>query len=266
MDIVRQIRCSLKQFDFQLSILELHNITKQYGGNTAVNNLSLNIKEGQINLLMGSNGSGKTTTINALSGLLRIDEGQILLDGRDISKKRPDEIFNLGIIRTFQTPRLFSNLSALENLLMARYCVGESFRLALLQKRWEKQEEQIRETALDILRVLGLEQLSSNLAYDLSGGQIKLLELAKTLMSDSKIVLLDEPIAGIAPKLAHEIFKKICDINKTNKTTFLIVEHRLDIALEYSHHAFVMDNGELIAQDAPDKILADEKVISSYLR
>ncbi len=215
---------------------------------------------------MGSNGSGKTSIINAVSGLLDIDSGTILFERTDISKKYPDQIFNLGLIRTFQTPRLFSNLSVLENLLMANYSPGESFNFALFSKKWKKQESALREKAMDILKILGLEHLAYSLAYDLSGGQIKLLELAKTLMSDSKLVLLDEPIAGINPKLAHEIFKKIVQINQEKKTTFLIVEHRLDIALQYSDYAFVMNNGELIAHDTPDKILSNSRVISSYLR
>ena len=215
---------------------------------------------------MGSNGSGKTSTINAISGLLAIDAGSILFDGTEISNKRLDQIFNLGIIRTFQTPRLFSNLSVMENLLMARYSPGESFNLALFYGKWRKQEDALREKAMDILKTLQLDSLVSSLAYDLSGGQIKLLELAKTLMSDSKTVLLDEPIAGINPKLAHEIFAKILQINREKKTTFLIVEHRLDIALQYSDYAFVMNNGELIAHDTPDRILSDSRVISSYLR
>lgn len=249
-----------------MSLLTISNIEKKFGGNAALRNVSFDLIPNKINLLMGSNGSGKTTLINIISGLIRADSGQILFQDDDISDKRPDQIFKKGIIRTFQTPRLFPNLSVLENLLLANQHIGESFKLSMFPNTWKKDEERLIEKAIEILKSLNLDHLKNNLAYDLSGGQIKLLELGKALISNSSLILLDEPIAGINPTLAHKIFEKITNICKEQKITFLIIEHRLDIALEYADYTFVMNKGKIIAKDKPDKILQNNKVIESYLK
>lgn len=248
-----------------MSTLDISNLNKKFGGLDALRNVSFKIQPNKINLLIGANGSGKTTLVNTVSGLLRANSGRTIFCSMDITQKRPDQIFNLGMIRTFQTPRLFANLSVLENLLVSRHSRGESFRIASLYKKWKRQEDDMTKNALLILDELGILHLKNNLAYDLSGGQIKLLELGKILMSDAKLVLLDEPIAGIAPKLAHQIFCIISDICKKHNTTFLIIEHRLDIALQYADYVYVMGNGSLIAQDEPQKIMQNKDVIASYL-
>lgn len=248
-----------------MSVLSVSNLEKSFDGNKVLNGVSLELISNKVNLLMGSNGSGKTTLINVISGLISGDKGQIIFKDRDISKKRPDEIFQNGIIRTFQTPKLFSNLSVFENLLMANRAIGESFRHSMFPWKWNADEVSLDEKVNGILESLNLTHLKNSLAYDLSGGQIKLLELGKALMSDSSLVLLDEPIAGINPVLAHTIFSKINQICKDQNKTFLIIEHRLDIALKYVDYAFVMDDGKIIAHDTPDKILDNKNVISSYL-
>lgn len=248
-----------------MSCLSVSDLTKRFGANIAVDEISLEIKPHKINLLMGSNGSGKTTLINCISGFFRADSGKVLFCDNDISNKRPDQVFKKGIIRTFQTPRLFENLSVLENLLMAQVNSGEKFRNSLFYKRWQKQELHMTQKAISILESFELKHLMNNSAYDLSGGQIKLLELGKVLMSDCKIVLLDEPIAGINPVLAHKIFKKIVEICKQQKTTLLIIEHRLDIALQYCDFCFVMSNGKVIAKGSPDEVLKNKQVVKSYL-
>ena len=219
----------------------------------------------KLNLLIGANGSGKTTLINSISGVLRTDGGQIMLDGTDISQDSPEQVFHHGIIRTFQQPRLFENLSVMENLLMADSNRGESFRHALLRQNWRDSEHRMHKSAGGITESLSLDKKQDNLGYDLSGGQIKLLELGKTMMRKSAIILLDEPIAGINPVLSHEIFSKITSICRMEKTTFLIIEHRLDIALQYADHVFVMDKGRIIADDAPDRILDNPQVRESYI-
>jgi len=249
-----------------MSDLILDDLTKTFGGIRAVDSVSLTPRPHKINLLMGSNGSGKTTLINCISGFQRTSGGAIMFCREPITNKPPHQIFHKGIIRTFQTPRLFENLSVLENLLVAKSGTCEGFVDALFPKRWNQTERNIKEKALSILEELGLKELQDNLAYDLSGGQIKLLELGKVLMSDCKLVLLDEPIAGINPVLAHKIFKKITQICNATKTTFLIIEHRLDIALQYANFCMVLDGGKLLASDTPDKILHNKKVIESYLR
>ena len=248
-----------------MSVLEISDIKKRFGGNAALDGVSFDLVPRKINLLMGSNGSGKTTLINVISGLLGADGGRILFQGTDITNKSPDHVFSRGIIRTFQTPRLFPNLSVLENLMLADRKRNEAFRKVLFHGTWRRDESERTARAISILESLGLDRLRDNLAYDLSGGQIKLLELGKSLMSDSELVLLDEPIAGVNPTLAHRIFEQISRICSGSGTTFMIIEHRLDIALEYADHAFVMDKGRIIAHDRPDRILQNKDVIESYL-
>lgn len=245
--------------------LKTQDLHKSFGGLNVINGTNIEIIPGKINLLIGANGSGKTTLVNLVSGLLHSQSGKVSYIGKDITNMEPNKIFDEGIIRTFQTPKLFMNLTLLDNLLMAHSHVGESFNLCMFSNKWTKEEKELTKKALSILDSLGILALKDHLAYDLSGGQIKLLELGKTLMADFTLVLLDEPIAGIAPKLAHTIFEKIQEICKNKKTTFLIIEHRLDIALRYVDHVFVMHEGQIIADGDPETILQNQKVIASYL-
>ena len=246
--------------------LVIDNLEKKFGGNKALDGASIRIIPDRINLLMGANGSGKTTLINCVTGLITDYTGRVIFSDVDISGMPLHGVFRHGIIRTFQTPRLFSNLSVLENLLLAHKSPGESFALALWRRKWQRQESETVSRATKIMERLGLLHLKNTLAYDCSGGQIKLLELGKALMSDASLVILDEPIAGINPTLAHSIFSQITSICKETGTAFLIIEHRLDIALQYADHAFVLDGGRIIADDAPDRILSNKKVIESYLQ
>ncbi len=246
-------------------ILQISEIQKQFGGNVVLDKISASFLPNRINLLIGANGSGKTTLINIISGLFGADKGDVFFKDCNITNYSSDKIFLLGLTRTFQTPRLFANLSVLENILLASTEIDESFGSSLFGVRWKKQQRQLIEKAMLVLKSLNLHKLKNNLAYDLSGGQIKLLELGKALMSKSDVILLDEPIAGVHPKIAHEIFAQITKICKEHKTTFVIIEHRLDIALKYADHTFVLDKGRIIASDSPDKILQNKKVMNSYL-
>lgn len=245
--------------------LKTRDLHKNFAGLNVINGANIEIIPNKINLLIGANGSGKTTLVNLVSGLLQSQSGQVFYSDKDITNMPPHKIFEEGIIRTFQTPKLFMNLTLLDNLLMAHSHVGESFNRCMFSNKWKGEERELTQKALSILDSLGILKLKDNLAYDVSGGQIKLLELGKTLMADFSLVLLDEPIAGITPKLAHTIFEKIQEICKNNNTTFLIVEHRLDIALKYVDHVFVMHEGQIIADGDPDTILENQKVIASYL-
>ena len=246
--------------------LKLSDIDKNFDGNHAVNNVSFDIKPHTVNLLIGANGSGKTTLINCISGFFQSYNGHCFFNDQDITHNKPEQNFKESIIRTFQTPKLFESLSVIENLLVTRSNAGEVFQWCLFYSKWKNTESVAKEKALSILESLNMLHLKDNLAYNLSGGQIKLLELAKILMLNPKLVLLDEPIAGIHPDLANKIFEKIVEIAKTQGTTFLIVEHKLDIALKYANYCFVLSEGRLIAQDFPDKILQNSKVIESYLK
>ncbi|ABK77850.1 ABC-type branched-chain amino acid transport system, ATPase component [Cenarchaeum symbiosum A] len=243
-------------------MIQISDVTKSFGGNKAVDGATFDVEPNKVNLLIGANGSGKTTIINMISGLLHPDSGSITDEGADITHYTPDRIYHRGIMRTFQTPRLFAELSVMENMLMAAK-IDESFRHALLPSKWSAAQREARKKATEILESLGMGELGGSLAYNLSGGQIKLLELAKGLMARPRTILLDEPIAGIAPALAHKIFKTIRGLAAS--MTFLIVEHRLDIALGYSDRVIVLDDGRVIAVDAPDHVLSNEKVVESYL-
>jgi len=243
--------------------ISIQNAKKWFGGNHAIDDVSLDLLPNKINLLIGPNGSGKTTLVNMISGLIPVDGGRILFDGRDIVGLPPDTIFRLGIMRTFQNPRLFRNLSVLENLLLGHDSPGEQFRTALRYSVWRDSEAESRRRAMEVLKTLGIEALKDSLAYDLSGGQIKLMEMGKTLMVSPKVIMLDEPIAGINPVLAHKIFDIITKLSK--EITFLVIEHRLDIALKYADMVFALGRGNLIAQDKPEKILKNQTVVDAYL-
>lgn len=244
------------------TILTVKNLSKSFDSVKALDGASIEVHENKLNLLIGANGSGKTSLINAVSGVTGSDSGQIIYRSEDITHHAPHEVFQSGIARTFQQPRLFANLSVLENLLVVD-CSNDRFSRAFYAREHRDAESKARQKALAMLESLDLLPHRDKLAYDMSGGQIKLLELGKTLMSDAPMILLDEPIAGVNPVLAHKIFARI---RGTKDTTFLIIEHRLDIALKYADYVYVMDKGRIIAQDDPDKILLHEAVRESYLK
>ncbi len=247
-----------------MSLLAVENLQKSFGGLHALNGATFDIVPNKINLLIGANGSGKSTLVNTVSGLWAPDGGTVTLRGEDITGLQPDEIFHHGIMRTFQIPRHFANLSVMENMLMAHRGPGEIFRNALTPSRWRHFESEQTKKAITILESIELAHLKDKLSFEISGGQIKLLELGKTLMSKSDIIMLDEPIAGVNPTLALKIFDKIRTMTGSG-ITFLIIEHRLDIALRYADYVFVMHEGRIIARDKPDVILDNEDVRESYL-
>ncbi len=247
-----------------MSFFTVSNLAKTFGGLHALDGATLDLHPNKINLLIGANGSGKSTLVNTVSGLWAPNSGRVTLHGKDITGLPPHQIFEHGIMRTFQIPRHFAGLSLMENMLMAHPEPGERFRNALVPLRWKSYEARQTKKALGILESLELLPLKDKLSYEISGGQIKLLELGKTLMAETEIIMLDEPIAGVNPTLAHKIFAKIREILESG-VTFLIIEHRLDIALRYADYVFVMDHGKVVAHDLPDRIMANKVVQESYL-
>lgn len=247
-----------------MSLLTVDNLQKSFGGLQALDGASIDILPNKVNLLIGANGSGKSTLVNTISGLWAPNGGSVTLRGKDITGIAPNKIYENGIMRTFQMPKHFAGLSVMENMLMAHPEPGEAFRKALIPSQWKSYEARQTEKALGILESLELLHLKDTLSFEVSGGQIKLLELGKTLMAETNIIMLDEPIAGVNPTLAHKIFEKIRQILKDD-ITFLIIEHRLDIALNYSDYVFVMDHGKIVAHDLPDRILKNKTVQESYL-
>jgi len=247
-------------------LIIVNNVRKTFGGLVALDEVNIRIPRQKLTMIIGPNGSGKTTLLNVISGFLKPDKGKIIYKNNDITPLPPHIINKLGLVRTFQIPQPFINLSVLENLLVAaRWNPGESFLRAPIKKSWEKQERDLLDKAFDILKTIKLDHLWNSRASELSGGQMKLLEIGRALMNDAEAILMDEPAAGINPALAHEIFQLIKNLIKTKKLTFMIIEHRLDIALQYVDYVFAMARGRVVSQGLPDKVINDPIVIESYL-
>jgi branched-chain amino acid transport system ATP-binding protein len=249
-----------------VNILEIQNVRKSFGNLHALDGVSLTVPERKITILIGPNGSGKTTLINVVAGLYKPDSGTVFFNNRNVTGFQPYRLYEFGLARTFQIPALFWKLTVLENLLIAeKNNPGEKFHLSLFTSLWEKAERLAIEKASKILDLLGLRALWDQPAYLLSGGQMKLVEIGRALMSDAKLLLLDEPVSGVNPTLAHEIFSRILQLRDQLGLTFLIVEHRLDVALRYVDEMFVMALGKVIASGLPNEVINDQKVIEAYL-
>ncbi len=248
------------------NILSVTDIRKSFGNLRALDGITLDVPEKKISILIGPNGSGKTTLINVISGLYSPDAGKIIFEENDVTGLPPYKLYSMGMARTFQIPALFWKLTVLENLLIAeKGNPGESFLKSLLNRFWKDSERRAMEKASRILDLLGLSRVWDRPAYSLSGGQMKLVEIGRALMSDAKLLLLDEPVSGVNPTLAHEIFSRILKLRDELGITFFIVEHRLDVALKYVDEIFAMALGKLIASGLPDEVMNDKKVIEAYL-
>jgi branched-chain amino acid transport system ATP-binding protein len=249
-----------------MGILSIQGVRKHFGGLTVLDGINMELETGNLYQLIGPNGSGKTTLINVVSGLLKPDEGKVTFAGVDITNKGLYNTYKTGLVRTWQMPQPFVNLTTMENFLISSSAnSGESFLLAPLKSKWKGVEKKITDEALEIMEMVNLVEQKDTSSQSLSGGQQKLLELGRAMMSGAKMILMDEPIAGVNPTLAHEIFKKISKICKEQKITFLIVEHRLDIALEYADYVYAMNRGKIIAEGSSDQVIKHPKVIESYL-
>jgi len=249
------------------SYLRTHDLVKKFGGLIALNGVSIEVRPNTITMLIGPNGSGKTTLINVVSGVYKPDGGRVVFDEQDITGWPPHEIYKAGLVRTFQIPAAFKKLTVMENLLVAaRDHVGESPLVALLKvKEWMKREEELEERAEKILELLDLEGVKDKRASELSGGQMKLLEIGRSLMSEPRLVLMDEPVAGVNPRLAREIMDYIVALKEELGLSFLIVEHRLDIVLSYVDRVYAMHRGQVISEGAPEEVVSDPVVVEAYL-
>lgn len=246
--------------------LQAIGVRKTFGGVIALDEVNLYVPREKLTMIIGPNGSGKTTLLNVISGFLTPDKGRILYRGSDITGLPPHIINKLGLVRTFQIPHPFTNLTVLENLLVSsRLNPGESFARAPFKRSWISFERKDYEKAMKILEELKLDHLAHAKANTLSGGQMKLLEIGRALMNDADTILMDEPAAGVNPTLAHNIFTKIRELIRERKLTFLIIEHRLDIALQYVDYVYAMARGRVISKGEPEKVVNDPLVIESYL-
>jgi len=228
-------------------ILEVRGVSKRFGGVTAVQNCSLAVEPGKIVALVGPNGSGKTTLFNLITGVERLDEGEIYFTGDRIDHLPPHKIARRGIGRTFQLIRVFPELTALENLLV------------VARQDWEPAYRR----ALELLTFVKLDQLRGEFAGNLSYGQQRLLEFARVLMIDPDLVLLDEPAAGINRSLLNDLLNAIRDLRAGGKTV-LIVEHDMKVVMDLSEKIFVLDHGEKLTEGTPETVLKDERVLEAY--
>jgi branched-chain amino acid transport system ATP-binding protein len=248
-------------------MLEVRSLEKNFGGLRAVDSCSLEVKKGSITGLIGPNGAGKTTLFNLVTGFLRPDGGEILFKGERIDGLPPHEVFRRRICRTFQITREFSHMTVLENLML----VPENQRGEQIWNTWfrpglvKKQEREIRDKALAVLEFVELIDLKDEYAGTLSGGQKKLLELAKTMMADPALILLDEPGAGVNRTLMRKLVGNIRKLCAENGITFLIIEHDMDLVMSLCTPVIVMSEGQKLAEGTPDEIRSDERVLDAYL-
>ncbi len=248
-----------------MPLLELENLQKDYGGLRAVDDVSLAVAEGAIIGLIGPNGSGKSTLINLIAGSAELSAGRVIFAGEDISMLSPDAVFQKGIARGYQEPSLYFKMTVLDNVLLpVKAQRGEHPWYAPWRRYWQRDEAKHAEAAAAVLDQVQLRQRFDTLASDLSGGQMKLLEIARCLMGKPKLLLLDEPTAGVAPKLAYDIFRQIARLRDDYGITFLIVEHRLEILFDFADYVYVMHLGNLLAEGAVDEIASDATVREVY--
>jgi len=248
-------------------MLEIKNIQKNFGGLAAVNNASMNVTKGSITGLIGPNGAGKTTLFNIIAGNLHSDLGEIYLEKEKISDLKAHELFEKGVLRTFQIAHEFSTLTVLENLMMVP---GNQYGENLLYSWFKnsivsKQEEEIRAKAIAVIDFLNLNHLTQELAGNLSGGQKKLLELGRTMMVDAKLVLLDEVGAGVNRTLLNEISDAIIRLNKEKDYTFFVIEHDMDLIEKICEPVIVMAEGSVLFQGSFEEVQSQEEVIEAYL-
>jgi ABC-type branched-subunit amino acid transport system ATPase component len=237
--------------------LETVELTKAFGGVTALDGATVSFKHGKVNALIGPNGSGKTTFFNCVTGMIKPDSGRASYRGEDITGKAPHRIARAGIGRSFQLCRIFPRMTVLENLLVAVRSAG----LARLRSARDREE---MDRARGWLARVGIEHLERIEARNLSYGQQKLLELAGVLMGDPETVLLDEPAGGVNPALLDRIATLVRQLNEEGRT-FLVVEHNMELVMSLSDHVVVFDRGRPIAEGPPDAVKSDPRVLEAYL-
>lgn len=245
-------------------ILEVNDIEKSFGGIKALDGVSVSIKNNTISGLIGPNGSGKTTLLNTVSGFLAPDKGTVYFGGKDITSLPPFQVSRLGMTRTFQITRLFRGMTVLESMLLASKTQDDGlFPVFFNRKKVMETERRDVQKAVEILDFLEIEHLKHEYAVALSGGQQKLLSIGMALMADPRMVLLDEPVAGVNPTLANKIFEKV--MLEKEKRTFLVVEHNIDILMNFCDIIYVMNKGRIVASGTPDEVQRNETVIDVYL-
>ncbi len=248
------------------SMIEVKNVEKSFGRLKVINDCSFNIEKGSITGMIGPNGAGKSTIFNIIAGTFPLDQGKILLDGEDVTNLAANQLFDKGLLRTFQIAHEFSQMSALENLMMVpSKQIGENlFNTWFKPKLIQEQELHIRQKALEVIDYIGLDHVKNELAGNLSGGQKKLLELGRTMMTDSKVVLLDEVAAGVNRTLLTGLTDNILRMNRDLGVTFLVIEHDMDMIAKLCDPVIVLAQGSVMVEGKIEDIQNNPKVIEAY--
>ena len=243
-----------------MSILEVKQVYKYFGGVKANEDISLSVEQGSIVGLIGPNGSGKTTLFNSIVGTHPIDKGSIKFDGKEVSELPVPIVAKLGLLRTFQQTRIYGKLNCIENMLIS----NKSQEKGLLNV-FSKIPSELTDKSENLLNFVGLYQKRKLRAGDLSFGQQKLLELAMALMNEPKMLLLDEPTAGINPTLINGIINRLIKVNKEFGITLLVIEHNMRVIMQLARKIFCLAHGQMLAEGTPEQIKNDKRVIDAYL-
>ena len=271
------------------TILQVEHVTMQFGGVVAVNNLSLEVREGEIVAIIGPNGAGKTTAFNVITGVYAPTNGLVRFDGECVVENYPrgkmkknylgedagmfgevkepttDELTRLGMARTFQNIRLWKSMTVFDNILVAKHMKRTSNLFTAAFRLNRAEEEQQRREVMELLEIVGLADVKDELATSLPYGKQRRLEIARALATKPKLLLLDEPAAGMNPQETQDLTHFIGQIRKDFDVTILLIEHHMDLVMDISDRIYVLDFGRLIAQGTPEEIQKNEKVIDAYL-
>ena len=248
-------------------ILDAEDVVKRFGGIRAVNGATLHVREGSITALIGPNGAGKTTFFNLVTGFYRADGGRAAFQGDSILGARPHAIARLGMVRTFQITKALARMPVIDNMMLAAPDQpGERLLNVIVRpRRMRAREAEVREQAMELLEIFDLAKLADEYAGTLSGGQRKLLELARALMTEPRLLLLDEPMAGINPTLGRRLLDHMQRLRAEEGISFLFIEHDMEVVMNHSDRVIVMAEGRVIAEGEPREVREDPAVIDAYL-
>jgi neutral amino acid transport system ATP-binding protein len=249
------------------SILQVDDLVRTFGGIHAVDGATFEVKRGSITALIGPNGAGKTTLFNVITGFYRGERGAVVFDHDSIFGRPPYAIARRGMVRTFQITKALARMPVIDNMMLAAPDQpGEHLRNVIFRApAARRREREVRQRAMELLQIFDLEPLADQYAGTLSGGQRKLLELARALMTEPRLLLLDEPMAGINPTLGRRLLEHMHRLRDEQGVTFLFIEHDMDVVMKHAENVIVMADGRVIATGPPEEIRRDQRVIDAYL-